>query len=113
MVGEHGISVRQGCKTVSLVRSTYRYEPKPRNDDDVIDKLNMMVEKHPAIGFWKSYHRLRNGGDQWNHKRVYRVYKALGLNIRRRAKKATPCAGQTATVPTVGSEPGLEPRLYP
>lgn len=87
MVGEHGISVRQGCKTVSLARSTYRYEPKPRNDDDVIDKLNMMVEKHPAIGFWKSYHRLRNGGDRWNHKRVYRVYKALGLNIRRRAKK--------------------------
>ena len=83
----HGVSVRQGCKAASLLRSTYRYEPKPKNDEDVIDALNELVDKHPAIGFLQSYHRLRRAGHAWNNKRVYRVYTSLGLNIRRRAKK--------------------------
>ena len=86
----HGVSIRQGCKAVSLPRSTYRYKPRPKNDDAIIDALNELVDKHPAIGFWQSYHRLRRRGHPWNHKRVYRVYTALGLNIRRRAKKRLP-----------------------
>lgn len=49
-----------------------------------------MVEKHPAIGFWSCYHRLRKNGYAWNHKRVYRVYTQLKLNIRRRARKRIP-----------------------
>ena len=36
------------------------------------------------------YHRIRKLGYKWNHKRVYRVYKALGLNIKRRTKKRIP-----------------------
>jgi len=40
-----------------------------------------MVSKYPAIGFWQSYFRLRRNGFVWNHKKVYRVYTALHLNI--------------------------------
>jgi putative transposase len=56
----------------------------------VIDELNTLVAKHPAIGFWQAHYRLRLAGRPWNHKRVYRIYTALGLNIRRRAKKRLP-----------------------
>ena len=68
----HGVSIRKGCKAVSLPRSTYRYKQRPKNDDAVIDELNALVDKHPAIGFWQSYYRLRRKGHSWNHKRVYR-----------------------------------------
>jgi len=91
---EHRVSIRQGCQAVGLARSTYRYEPKPKQDDAVIDALNALVAKHPAIGFWQAYHRLRLAGRPWNHKRVYRIYTALGLNIRRRAKKRLPARVQ-------------------
>lgn len=52
--------------------------------------LGELVDKHPSIGFWKCYHRLRRQDYQWNHKRVYRVYTQMKLNIRRRAKKRLP-----------------------
>ncbi len=54
------------------------------------DALTVMITKHPAIGFWQSYHRFRNRGEKWNHKRVRRIYREMNLNIRRRAKKRLP-----------------------
>ena len=56
----------------------------------MIDTLNALVEKHPRWGFWKCFHRLRLDGHGWNHKRVYRVYKATNLNLPRRTKKRLP-----------------------
>jgi putative transposase len=90
LVEEHNISVRQACKTVKMARTTYAYKPKPSDDTEVIYELGKLVEEHPSIGFWKSYHRLRRAGKTWNHKRVYRVYTQMKLNIRRRAKKRLP-----------------------
>ena len=90
MVSEFGISQRQACKTVSLPRSTQQYKPKLKDDTVVVEQLQQLVEKHPAIGFWQSYFRIRRSGYIWNHKRVYRVYTDLKLNIRRRYKKRLP-----------------------
>lgn len=45
------------------------------------------TENHPRDGFWKCYHRLRNQGEQVNHKRLHRVYKEAGLSLRRKSKK--------------------------
>ena len=90
MIEQHEISQRQACKAVSLPRSTKRYWPKPKADSEVIDQLQQLVEKHPAIGFWQSYYRIRRKGFLWNHKKVYRVYTDMKLNIRRRYRKRLP-----------------------
>jgi putative transposase len=90
MVEEHGVSQRQACKTLSVPRSTFQYQPKPKNDMPVIQALEELVAKHPAIGFWQSHYRLRRKGHPWNHKKIYRIYSAMGLNIRRRHKKRLP-----------------------
>lgn len=100
MVEEHRLSERQACKTLSLPRSSYRYRHKVKHDEPVITELNHLIDKHPSIGFWQSYHRIRKDGHIWNHKRVYRVYTTMQLNIRRRAKKRLPArAKQTLMQP--------------
>src|SRR5437773_243812 len=60
------------------------------SDGSLIEALHQLVEKHPTIGFWKCYYRLRRKGCDCNHKRLYRVYTLLGLNVRRKAKRRVP-----------------------
>jgi putative transposase len=90
MVNDKQVSVRQACKIVSLPRSVYCYRRTQKDDSSLIDALHELVEKHPAIGFWKCYYRLRRKGHKCNHKRLYRVYTLLKLNVRRRAKRRLP-----------------------
>lgn len=55
----HRVSIRQSCKAVGIPRSTYGYKKKPKDDQSIIDELLALTGKHPAIGFWQCYHRLR------------------------------------------------------
>jgi putative transposase len=90
---------------VQLPRSTFQYTHKAKDDSAIQEALTAMVSKHPTIGFWQSYHRLRNRGEKWNHKRVRRVYRQMKLNIRRRAKKRLPeRVKQPLSVPTAPNQ---------
>lgn len=82
----------RGCQCAGLSRAAYYRTPVDRavRDAEVIDVLNDLVEAHPRWGFWKYFDRLRALGHGWNHKLVYRVYSALGLNQPRRTKRRLP-----------------------
>jgi putative transposase len=89
MVDEHHLSRVRACSTVGLSRSAL-YRPTSdlaAKDAPVIDALNEIVAKRTRWEFWKCYARLRADGRRWNHKRVYRVYCAMRLNLKRKAKK--------------------------
>ena len=68
----------------------YYYQYKRLDDEEIIDHLQRLAEEHPTYGFWMMYHMLRNQGYTWNHKRVYRIYKELKMNIRRKVKRRLP-----------------------
>jgi len=56
-------------------------------------------------GFKKMYHLLRKKGYPWNHKKVYRVYKLLKMNIIKKKKKRLPTRVKTPlTQPSAPNE---------
>lgn len=67
----------------------YYYQTK-KDDSQVIEQLQKLAEKLPTKGFPEYYGRLRAENFKWNHKRVRRVYKKMGLNIRRKYKRRLP-----------------------
>lgn len=73
-----------------------------KDDQPIEDALRKKAEEHSREGFWKAYERLRLEGCTWNHKRVHRVYKKIGLPLRRKAKKRLPARPkETLEVPNV------------
>lgn len=86
----HGLSVRCACKAFDISRTVYHYEPDATRDEPVIEALQKLVDRYPRYGFGKLFPILRRQGNRWNHKRVYRIYCALKLNMRRKGKKRLP-----------------------
>ncbi len=85
----HKLSISKACYLTSLGTSTYYYQ-STRDDGPVIAALKGLRDRHPRRGFGVFYKRLRTAGHPWNRKRVHRVYKSMGLQIRKPLKKRFP-----------------------
>lgn len=71
----------------------------------MMQKLAELAEKKPMEGQDKFYYRIRNEGIKWNHKRIERVYKLMGLNKRKRTRKRVPArVKQPLIVPAAPNE---------
>lgn len=90
LTAQFAMSLRQACRTLSLSRTVYFYQPDTRRDEPVIRALTELAERYPRYGFKKLFQLLRRQGNTWNHKRVHRIYCLLKLNFRRKGKQRLP-----------------------
>lgn len=90
LTAQFAMSLRQACRTLSLSRTVFRYQPDTRRDEPVIMALTVAAERYPRYGFKKLFQVLRRQGNSWNHKRVHRIYCLLKLNFRRKGKQRLP-----------------------
>lgn len=81
--------IGKACKLLGTSRSSLHYK-SIKDDTVLIEKLQQFAKDHPREGFWKGYHRIRNAGFVVNHKHLHRVYKMMGLPLRRKVKKRLP-----------------------
>ncbi len=88
----HGRPLRRSCACVGLSRAAWYAPPQDWTvrDAELIAAIAGFVEAHPSRGFWKCSDQLRKTHPDWNPKRIYRVYKAMKLNLRRAAKRRLP-----------------------
>jgi putative transposase len=102
---EGELSTRKACKLIGISRTTCQYQTKCKDDTAVQAALTDLSTRHVAIGFWQCCYRLRNAGYKWNHKRIYRVYTDMKLNIRGRTKRRLPQRTKhPLTVPTAPNQ---------
>ncbi len=87
---EHQASERRGCRIIGISRSLLYYSPNTARDLPVVGALQNQAHQYPVYGFGLMFNKLRQAGLQWNATRVYRIYRLLKLNFRRKGKKRLP-----------------------
>ena len=78
-------SVRRKCVVLGFRRQSYyrrKAGHRPEELDLLIaDLLHQVTARFIAWGFWMVFHYLRSQGYPWNHKKVYRIWKAEQLHL--------------------------------
>lgn len=88
-VKHRGASIALACRAFGVSETCYRYSPLLSDENEMIaDLLVGLTEARKTWGFGLCFLHLRNvKGHPWNHKRVYRIYCALELNLRIKPRK--------------------------
>ena len=86
---QRGTSIALACRTFQISETCYRYSPVLSDEnEEIADWLERLTENKRTWGFGLCFLYLRNvQGYSWNHKRVYRIYCELELNLRIKPKK--------------------------
>jgi len=89
VVAVHGVSVALAYRTFQISETYYRYSPTLSSEnEEIADWLERLIANKSTWGFGLCFLYLRNvQGYGWNHKRVYRIYCELELNLRIKPKK--------------------------
>lgn len=96
VVANRQVSISLACRTFMVSESCYRYQPLLNSEnEEIADWLIKLTTRDTDWGFGLCFDFLRNvKGFVWNHKRVYRIYCELALNLRikprRRLKRNKP-----------------------
>ncbi|SPL64782.1 Mobile element protein [Ochrobactrum soli] len=83
------MSVALACRTFEVSETCYRYSARLNDENEQIaDLLIGLTRAKKTWGFGLCFLYLRNvRGHHWNHKRVYRIYRELELNLRIKPRK--------------------------
>ena len=77
-------TIRHACRTFAVSETCYRATAtRAPENDRIADWLLRLTSTYRTWGFGLCYLHLRNVKHfPWNHKRVYRIYRLLELNLR-------------------------------
>ncbi|MGR9356600.1 IS3 family transposase [Rhizobium leguminosarum] len=100
-VALRGVSIALACRTFEVSETCYRYSTKLNEENEQIaDLLIGLTRAKKSWGFGLCFLYLRNvRGHLWNHKRVYRIYRELELNLRIKRKRLKRDKPDTLIVP--------------
>ena len=88
MVQELSISERRACRYAGLSRTSYREPPSINESTAKLGtRIVELAHERRRFGYRRIHDLLSLEGHRVNHKRVWRVYCQMGLNISRRTKK--------------------------
>jgi putative transposase len=90
---------RRACRVVGLAPSTLYYRARRPEPVELVAKLRAHAAKRPRWGYRRLHVLLQREGHVVNHKRVFRLYTAEGLAVRRKRRKRIAAAVRTLLPP--------------
>ncbi|MBV9083052.1 MAG: IS3 family transposase, partial [Acidobacteriaceae bacterium] len=81
-IEHYQMSERRACELLEVERSSYRYRAVEQKDAPMKEELRELARKHPRFGYRRLRVLLCRSGKAANHKRVWRLYRALELRVR-------------------------------
>ena len=82
IVSTHGISQRRACNLVGQSRSTQRYQcVRLPDEEEITQEIIALARDYGRYGYRRITAMLRLRGYRINHKRVYRIWRELGLKV--------------------------------
>jgi len=100
---DHCVSVRRACRLIGLSTATWQYRPRQDPTTAALDAaLREQAVARPRFGYRRLHTLLGRAGWQVNHKRLYRLYRAAGLQVQRRRRKRR-SAGERIMLPPLSA----------
>ncbi|WP_425511334.1 IS3 family transposase [Sphingobium fontiphilum] len=87
MLADWGVSIRRACKVLPFDTSSYHYKSRRTDPAAIKKRIKAICETHVRYGYRRVYHILRREGWAVNAKKVYRLYRELGLQLRNKTPK--------------------------
>ncbi len=81
------VSERRACRVLQAQRSSHRYRSRAGDQADLKHRIKSIAETHVRYGYRRIHVLLRREGWDVNAKRVYRLYRELGLQLRNKVPK--------------------------
>ena len=81
------VSIRRACRALPVERSTYHYRSRRAGQAQLIERIREIAATRVRYGYRRIHVLLRRQGWQVNAKRVYRLYREIGLQLRNKAPK--------------------------
>lgn len=100
---QHGLSQRRASGLIQCNRKTARYLSRRRDESQLTERLKDLAANNPALGYRMLHGILRLEGWPVNHKRVYRLYRGEGLQLRRKGKKRLKSEGRGMPQPATST----------
>lgn len=87
MRGEWGVSIRRTCRVLEVDTSTYHYKSRRPGQAVLEGRIKEICQTRVRYGYRRVHVLLRREGWGINHKKTYRIYLEMGLQLRNKTPK--------------------------
>ncbi len=87
LVEAYQVSERRSCRALPFHRSTVRYQSRARDQTPIRMRLRDLAATRVRYGYRRLHVLLRREGWKVNHKRIWRLYKEEGLEVRTKKRR--------------------------
>ena len=81
------VSIRRACRALPVERSTYHYRSRRTGQAQLTERIKEIAATRVRYGYRRIHVLLRREGWRVNAKRVYRLYREMGLQLRHKTPK--------------------------